>query len=211
MLISFSFAPALPFSIPPPFSLTQAATTLAGRRSDNYTRLQQQKRNRRTKGDSKSHHGISSSTVLCFHFSPIWCFRSNHGCLVAQLEGECRRGFKHHHSHNPDARALDGLHMVQHRDVQLHTEIFHPLPPCLHPGSADHHGFVLHPLSFWNLHRHRWDEVHPPRRGQRHQKPHVICSRSLLHPCRNIWIDTNSVVHERDHFKFSGPSSSRKQ
>lgn len=202
-----SFAPV---TLPLPLPHTDSKA-LAGELSDSYTHLQPQERNKPTKGDSKSHHGISRSAILCFYPCLVWRFWRNHSYLTAQLEGERRLGLKHHHSHNSDARALDGLHVVQHWDVQLHTQIFNPLSPCLYPSSTDHYGFVVHPLLFWDLHRHCWDEVYSPGRRQRHQKPHFVCRRSLFYPCRNIWFDTHSLVHQRDNFEFSGPNSPRKQ
>lgn len=73
------------------------------------------------------------------------------GHAAAQLEGERRRGLEHHHGHLADAGPVDGLHLVQHRDVQLHTQVLRIGAACVPADGAHHHGAVLRPGRTWAL------------------------------------------------------------
>lgn len=160
LLISFPFPLAL--LLPPPFPpcytdghslATQLPVThFHGRKG-------------RQKVTEDNHHGISKPAILCFYSGFVWCFWRYRSHLATALEGKCRRWLQYHHSYNTDARTLDGLHMVQHWDVQLYPEILHSLPPHLHPGGTDHHGTVVHPISLWDLHHHSRNEMHQAGRG----------------------------------------------
>lgn len=101
--------------------------------------------------------------------------------------------------------------MVQHRDVQLHPEVLHSVPPHPRAGCTGHHGSGMCPVCFGDLHFYSRDEMHSLRRGQRNKELCFFCRRHLFHICGDLWFDTNSVVHEGDHSKLSGSDSSRKQ
>lgn len=205
LLISFSFS--LHFSSPSSLSHSQLQPWL--RSYQPVTRIYKREAGRQ-KGTADN-HGISRSAVLCFYAGFVWRFWRHRSHLASELEGKCRRWFQHHNSYNADARTVDGLHVVQHRDVQLYPEILRSVSPCLHPDCTNYHGNVLHPISLWDLHHYSWNEMHKFGRGPRQQKSHLFCWRSLLHSRRNFWISTDLLVHERNHFQFSGPDHSRKR
>lgn len=211
LLISFSFPLALLLPAPTPASSLLHRGLQPWLRSYQPVTLIYKRETGRQKVTADNHHGISKSTVLRFYSGFVWCFWRHHSHLATKLEGKCRCWFKYHNSYNTDARTLDGLHVVQHWDVQLYPEIFCSLPPRLHPGCTDHHGTVLYPISLWDLHHFSWNEMYKVGRGHRQQKPRLFCWRSLLHSCRNLWISTNILVHERNYFKFSGPDHTREQ
>lgn len=115
LLISFSFW--LHFSSSPssPSSLSHRQLQPRLRSCQPVTHVYR-KETGRQKGTADN-HGISRSAVLCFYAGFVWCFWRHRSHLVAKLEGKRRCWFQYHNSYNTDARTLDGLHVVQHRDV----------------------------------------------------------------------------------------------
>lgn len=101
--------------------------------------------------------------------------------------------------------------MVQHRYVQLYPEVLHSVPPHLRAGCTGHHGPGVCSVCFGDLHFYSRNEMHSLRRRQRNKESCFFCWRSLSHVCRDLWFDTNSVVHKGDHSRLSRSDSSRKQ
>lgn len=76
---------------------------------------------RRRQRQLEKEHGIHRHADIWICPSAAWHHGCHGGHPAAQLEGQRRCGLQHHHSDFPDAGSVDGLHMVQHRHVQLHT------------------------------------------------------------------------------------------
>ena len=160
---------------------------------------------------SQRRHGHSGCPAPGFRPGLIWGLWSPRGHAATQLEGEHGCGLQHHHDHRAAGRAVDGLHVVQHRDVQLHSEVLRPGPPQPRAGREGRHDPGLHPVCSGDLHFHSGDGVHSLRRGPGNQEACLFCWRSLFSVCRDLWFNTNCVVHKGDHSKLSGLHGSTKQ
>lgn len=56
---------------------------------------------------------------VCVHSGVTGGPECHGGHAATQLEGECRCGLQYHDCHLADAGTVDGLHLVQHRSLQL--------------------------------------------------------------------------------------------
>lgn len=109
---------------------------------------------------------------------------------------------------------LEGLWMdprvVQHGMFSC-TLKYSVLARPSHEQAAGRHDPGLHPVCSGALHFHSGDGMHSLRRGPETKRHACFAGGSLFPVCRDLWFNTDCVVHEGDHSKLSGLGSTKQQ
>lgn len=154
--------------------------------------------------DSEEEHGIHWHADIWICPGAAGHYGGHGGYPAAQLEGQRRCGLQHHHGHLPDAGAVDGLHLVQHRHVQLHAQVLGALSSCVLADCTHHHGALLHAGRHGPLPCFSGAEMHTVGRRTPFQATRRHRQRRLL---RHRWLSlpgARFLVYQGGHHKLLG-------
>lgn len=166
---------------------------------------------------AKAAEGTEQEHGIYWH-ADIWICPGSSGHLwghgghcAAQLEGERRRGVQYHHSHLSDAGTVDGLYVVQHRDVQLYSQVLRTVLTCILADCPHYHGAVLCFSCYGSLSGLSRTQVHTL--GRRTPLQATRCnSQWWVLCCCGIFVSSaRFLVYERGHNQLPGLQCAREQ